>query len=692
MQASSPRVVLIQEGTNASCGPCAQQNPIFQPLMKSFTQDKAIPVCYHASWPGNTDVMYQNDKAMNDGIISTYYGFTGVPTAVSNGKLTVPTPSLGWYAGAPGDTTAFHKSIDSFNVASPTSPITITISHTNDGTTYTAAVTVTSDVAITGKKLKIVVVEPYHYYSNSGGTNGEKEFFWVARKMLPSYTGVDLTLNANEPQTFTQTYTPKSEWTPGMLYIVAYVQDDATHEVLQAKSSFDASKVKTITAEFIQNPNVFSKINRNATITQTVTLKNPGTIDGTFGLSVDASTSFVPSGWNASVVPTSQSIAAGQTADFTITMSSGANANFMSLNFLAQAVSESAITPPAFSHLYALTSDTKYAIYTAGGNGAGLAYNALTNLGDLQKDAAVLFSAVNEGDILAAYKPEDYNLAMFDFDVNSMGLLGGSTNLTQFNQSIWNHIGNVISAGKPLVISSQVDLTYANLYSTDGVSFYNNTLKLDPQQNAIFRLNQQQTAVVSFNTTGISGDPIGDQLNFSCNNYSQTNPYYVVYTDVIIPVAGSNWVPFMYYDNSTTHTGGVHNILGNSKVVYMSMGFDGLSNSADRELLMKRILLWNGLLAPSGVDDNTELSVNTVSVAPNPVTDNASITLTTGIDTRVQINVVDLTGQVVANVADKFVSRTENFQFNTSGFASGTYRIVASCNGHTVSTPLVIVK
>lgn len=50
-------MILLEEATNASCGPCASQNPILEQFLHDDS-DAVIGVSYHAWWPGATDPMY----------------------------------------------------------------------------------------------------------------------------------------------------------------------------------------------------------------------------------------------------------------------------------------------------------------------------------------------------------------------------------------------------------------------------------------------------------------------------------------------------------------------------------------------------------------------------------------------------------------------------------------------------------
>ena len=115
--AQSKRMTLIEEGTNASCPPCARENPTFEKyLVKPHIMPQVIPLVYHASWPGR-DVMYSANTAMHTGRIVTYYAINGVPTITVNGRF--PTKVTGGWNGAPSDTTAINNELAKAQGMSP---------------------------------------------------------------------------------------------------------------------------------------------------------------------------------------------------------------------------------------------------------------------------------------------------------------------------------------------------------------------------------------------------------------------------------------------------------------------------------------------------------------------------------------------------------------------------------------------
>ena len=82
MYAQFDRMVLLEEFTQASCGPCASQNPGFNALLQENT-DIATSIKYQVWWPGY-DPMYEHNTSDVDTRVD-YYGITGVPHALMDG-------------------------------------------------------------------------------------------------------------------------------------------------------------------------------------------------------------------------------------------------------------------------------------------------------------------------------------------------------------------------------------------------------------------------------------------------------------------------------------------------------------------------------------------------------------------------------------------------------------------------------
>ncbi len=229
------RKVLVEEATNASCGPCASQNPSFKAWL-SKNSDRVVPIIYHAWWPGSSDPMYLYDTDMNRTRIQ-YYEISGVPSGRVAGKIATPTGT--WYAGAVGDTAALTNILKNESFYSPIN-IKIELNHNNGS--GSVKVEITSTAKFENKKLRIAICEQHHYYANAG-SNGEKDFYYLARRMLPDANGTDITLNAGETKNFEFSFIVNPDFSDD-LYAVAFVQDDLSKEVFQTETTLDMPEPK----------------------------------------------------------------------------------------------------------------------------------------------------------------------------------------------------------------------------------------------------------------------------------------------------------------------------------------------------------------------------------------------------------------------------------------------------------------
>src|SRR5690606_34246915 len=180
LNAQAKRYVFFEHFTQASCGPCAAQNPSFQTV---YTPNRlnGHHVAIHTSWPGY-DPMYLHNTAESASSVS-YYTVTGVPDMIVNGRS----------VGSP--TSVNQATFD----AAGQSPIRVRVTESNDGREVSGRVTieVLDDVPAGNYVLKTAVVERDIVYTAAPGSNGEKEFPNVFRRYLGNGLG-------GEPVTLTK--------------------------------------------------------------------------------------------------------------------------------------------------------------------------------------------------------------------------------------------------------------------------------------------------------------------------------------------------------------------------------------------------------------------------------------------------------------------------------------------------------
>lgn len=232
------RLVLAEEFTQASCGPCASQNPAFNALLDA-NPTKIIDIKYQTSWPGFDPMNLQNPNEVQTRV--NYYGVTGVPNAFIDGGGIAN--DCGAYPNAPACLS--QSEIDAaYNTSSP---IAVTVTHTMsaDLTSATVDVTVTNVGSSTftsngNMYLRLVLVEEEIIFPTPPGSNGEADFYGVMRKMVPNATGTALPSSMTAGQQWSNQFTvpmPSYIYNYGQIAFVAFVQSDGNKMVHNAAHS-----------------------------------------------------------------------------------------------------------------------------------------------------------------------------------------------------------------------------------------------------------------------------------------------------------------------------------------------------------------------------------------------------------------------------------------------------------------------
>ena len=271
--AQAQRMILAEEFTQASCPPCASQNPAFNQLCDD-NYDKVIGLHYQVSWPG-VDPMYNENPTQVDARVS-YYGVSSVPYAFLDG---VPQTGAA-YTGAPYNWT--QGAID--NEYAVPSPFSLNVSHTFSSDYDSIFITVNIQAAqaftsTSAMRLHVAIVERNIHFTSAPGSNGETDFFWVMRRMLPSENGTSLGLTWTNAQTQTVTLSYPLPWyirNINQVGVVSFIQQsNSTHTVLQA--AYSAPTTVATSANDVSAPFVNIPVTSCNPVAPTVTLRNMGT-------------------------------------------------------------------------------------------------------------------------------------------------------------------------------------------------------------------------------------------------------------------------------------------------------------------------------------------------------------------------------------------------------------------------------
>ena len=277
VDAQSQRMVVVEEATNASCPPCASQNPPLQALLNQNT-DKAIFIAYQVWWPGY-DAMYLDNQPDVDWRIGDYYtDITGAPNIKIQGTSSADLPS----ALTQNVIDGIHGEMSEFDITMSASIDNgvLNINGTIDGTaTYDAA----GDL-----RLRLVVTEDVIYNEDlvQIGTNGETEFHHVFKKFVGGTDGLDLADNWVDGDTysFMESYdlSQLNIYHYDGIEVVALIQDEGNKYIPQA------AKVSglpiTVATDINSSANDISGLpemvcSGDQTITPSVKIQNSGNND-----------------------------------------------------------------------------------------------------------------------------------------------------------------------------------------------------------------------------------------------------------------------------------------------------------------------------------------------------------------------------------------------------------------------------
>lgn len=218
------RYVLLEHFTNSRCSICASKNPAFYDLIDNYPQD-VHHIAYHPPIPYTNCIFYQANMGENNAR-TNFYDVSSTPRVALNGTLVNGGSQL-----LPAAT---------LNTAlAYTSPIHLQVTETS-GTDRTATVQIFTHASVPAGNydLYLAVVEKDVDYTSPN--TGATEHYDVFRTMLPSVTGMPVTL-AQPGSSVTQSfnYSVAPGWNAAQIYVVAFVQNTATKEVLNSGTRFD---------------------------------------------------------------------------------------------------------------------------------------------------------------------------------------------------------------------------------------------------------------------------------------------------------------------------------------------------------------------------------------------------------------------------------------------------------------------
>ena len=647
-QSQARRIVLLEEATNASCGPCANYNPGLQDYYAKH-YGGVISVRYHASWPGR-DPMYSTNKTENTNRIK-YYNIGGVPNYVMDGIL----------YGVPSNPEAMQTQM--FNNLENGSPLVIHVSseYYEDSLTTTVTVKALGDVAQKKLYLRTAVIERRVEYSSPPGTNGEKKFNDVLRKMLPNETGIFIdSLKAGDSLRYTFKQDVWSEWLYDDLAVVAWVQSDENKAVIQAGTDIPTFILEE-TEEGIQVLNA----NQQATRRYRIVNDNPVELQ----VEISARNVQISDGWSygfssyngnpAKGQTIGAVIAPGDTFYFALEITAG-NYGSLRMDIFAKNLNAAhSLSGKSYDYgftrsYYGVVPQNTDILFVDDDGGADYENNFITILDELGTR----------------------HLYVLQYDLDA---LNKQTDLSQFKALIWN-----VSWASPAFTQSDINILRSYLNNGGNLLLFGQDIGWDiydrqggsnfSEAKSFYQIyldaayKNDNSGGTSMN--GIKGDPIGDGLSFSLlapYGYSNNFPEWIESN------RGSSQPVFKY--NSNNYTAALRYDSGTYKTVYFGIGLEQVAVDSNRRVIIERTLDWFGV--PTALDGEKEVLPERFALEqnfPNPFNPSTVISYQLSIVSQVELAVYNILGQKVRTlVKEKQPAGAYKVTFNAHGLAGGVY-------------------
>lgn len=660
--AQNTKRVLMEEFTNASCGPCASQNPAFQALLDA-NEAKVVGIKWQTEFPG-FDPMNTNNAAEINARTAYYPGISGVPTTVMNGLI--PGDAYGggigeWdvagggYEGGPyGYNTAV---IDNENAL--TTPLSMVLTHDidDDLTMVGVSLEITNDGAadfsLASGKVHIVLLEKEIVFPSAPGSNGETEFFDIAIKMLTGMDGQALpTLAPGETHTVTL-----SEAIPGHTYdkrelrVAAFVQDDGDKAVYQSTITDPEVLTVPFTDLSLTSSTATPTELCNVMITPTVSVTNNADLDVTeFNVSytIDGGTPVVEN-WTGTLA-----MGASEMVTFPEITLAGGTTN---IDYSVEAVGlpdVASINNSAPTESYSSASDTPI------GNG---------------------YSEDNE-----TYDAFTYPTIGLVEEPIAAGEFGwGSFNVidqTQFEAAM-NPIGGYALSEKSIWVNFyQWNPAEANAANTGSLTY--DKIDLTGANGATLAFDR-----ASAEYTGGSTDALDVSISSDCGD-TWTSVWSKGGGDLsTVPPVEELYFPAA--DDWTTEVIDLSNYDGTSEVLVRFQATSGWGNS----LFLDNIYLYSAV----GNLNLDLLEGIEVKVTPNPVVETATINIELEASLNMDVAIYDLSGRLVRSLSQgqDFVAGTSTIEWDVrsnegAAVANGLYMVRITSEKGQITTKLMVAK
>lgn len=628
--AQTQRRILYEEFTGENCGPCASTNPALNNLLHAAGNynNKILAIKYQCnipSAPGPNSLYGQNTAEV--GTRQTYYSVPFAPYARFNGSTVLPGSSPG-HAGYLTQTYIN----DSSGI---TAPFALTCSHTftpnYDSVNLTVNITAAQNFTSSGAlKLHVAMEEFEIHLLAPTGTNGEKDFEDVMRKMVPNATGTTLgsTWTSGQNQVVNlKAAIPSYIFDKSQLCFVAFLQSDGNKRVHQ--SAFSAP-VKFADDAAMSNLTGVPTVSCNASLSSLVaTIKNAGSSNLTSCIiyaKEDAAGTPVATNWSGNLAPNSTA---------TVTLNPlPVTAGTHTLYVYTSMPNGNVDVNPNNDNIPISPTGKAYTIYSA---------------------SSTIPAPITEGYQGTAFPPANWAVN----DNNGDGV-------TWTRRTGVGGFGTSTAAARCYVYNSpsgQIDEMIL------------------PYMNLTGMTNAQMTFAVAYAQYQNENDRLEVQVSTNCGQ-NWTSVYNKAGTTLM--TAPSTTVSFQPTATQwRTETVSLSSYAGQNAVMVKFKVTSAYGNN----IFVDDINLNN----PTGISEHSNISL--VSIYPNPATDNANVTISLANSEVVTLTVYNNMGQIVSMESLGNLPAGDNLvTLNTASLSGGIYNVVVTSPAGRYSQKLTISK